>query len=151
AADPNVMRFLVENLEDLPWEGVKSDVKRIDGFPWRLNVLRNIHNEICTVIACRKSIDCEVWECIVEGEVKLINHTDNSRSVCKEFEAILDFHYMSQSVCVSIVNLDDVIGDENFVTDGCVIIEAKIVVKERNEERFRSKSLKPDFFSSTIF
>ncbi|GMT01457.1 hypothetical protein PENTCL1PPCAC_23634, partial [Pristionchus entomophagus] len=38
-----------------------------------------------------------------------------------------------------------------FVRDGCIVIEAKIIVKDGNEERFREKTPPPDFYAPSKF
>ncbi|GMS83218.1 hypothetical protein PENTCL1PPCAC_5393, partial [Pristionchus entomophagus] len=47
--------------------------------------------------------------------------------------------------------IKDVIGDESFVADGGIVIEAKIVVNGGNGDRFRKSRSPIDFFSPSKF
>ncbi|GMT01456.1 hypothetical protein PENTCL1PPCAC_23630, partial [Pristionchus entomophagus] len=127
ADDLNVIRFRVQNVKDLSAIGVKSEVKRINGFPWQLKVFRDDSNNRLTVqVECNKSMECPLWECFVEGTIKLIDHSDDSDSFCKNFGEYLsetyELRYCDElPYCdVKVCPLEELLGYQNFVVDGCI-------------------------------
>lgn len=143
--DPNVISMWVENVKEMFGHFWKrdSEVKIIDGFPWKLRVLRD-EDDICAEIICLKSAECEMWVCEVEGEIKLINQTDESFSICETLEAQLSFE--EESVSVRLKSLNDLLENDDFVIDDTFEINAKIAVKQNDAHRFRNR--RPiDFFS----
>ncbi|GMS78667.1 hypothetical protein PENTCL1PPCAC_842, partial [Pristionchus entomophagus] len=87
--------------------GVKSDEKRIGGFPWQIKVFR--HYLLHVKVECNKSLECPLWSCEYEGEVKLINHKDDTASICN-----------------------------NFVVDGSIDVEVTINVKGKSGDKSKS-------------
>ncbi|GMS78602.1 hypothetical protein PENTCL1PPCAC_777, partial [Pristionchus entomophagus] len=78
------MRFRLDNVKNLTNSGVKSAVKRINGFPWQLNFFNDkTDNNLVVHILCKKYEESSSWYCKVEGTVKLINHNYVTASLSK--------------------------------------------------------------------
>ncbi|GMS79995.1 hypothetical protein PENTCL1PPCAC_2170 [Pristionchus entomophagus] len=147
------IRIRLDNVKNLTNYGVKSAVKRINGYPWQLKAFRDeTTNNLVVHILCKKSEESPCWYCKVEGEVKLINHNDDTASLSKNFDEILsnfnEIYYSDEPI--TIFQWNQFIGNSNFVDDGSIEVEVTINVKGRSGERFRRKPL-TDFFSHSKF
>ncbi|GMT01368.1 hypothetical protein PENTCL1PPCAC_23542, partial [Pristionchus entomophagus] len=96
---------------------------------------------------CKMSEECEVWECAVQWEVKVVNHIDYSLSLCTRSreilipfhtgEMLIPFHTWSPIYEYKRMILPRYkIADKNIVVDGSIVIELKIVTGEDGKRYF---------------
>ncbi|GMT01343.1 hypothetical protein PENTCL1PPCAC_23517, partial [Pristionchus entomophagus] len=143
AVDPDVIRMKVENMKNSA--NVKLKVKNIKGFPWQLQAFYTHHGHMNVLITCKNSDEYEMWKCEAKWQVKLVNQIDYSLSVCQIKECVFD-SWDDSSMLIFL----NVIKNENIVTDGSVEVEAKIIDRKENGERFRKRP-QIDFFSKSNF
>ncbi|GMT29761.1 hypothetical protein PFISCL1PPCAC_21058, partial [Pristionchus fissidentatus] len=150
--DPSTFRVRIENVEQLTYEGVLSETKRVNGFPWKLLIYRS-EDELITRVLCRMTEESVVWRCAAKGTVTLVNHLDEARSRIKAFSE----RVKEGNDCfdVDLCDWDDLTNERNnFIRADAAIVQVVLNVGGMSGERFRKREtfdfLSPSKISDVI-
>ncbi|GMT29763.1 hypothetical protein PFISCL1PPCAC_21060, partial [Pristionchus fissidentatus] len=142
--DSNVIRVRIKDVKGLE---VKSEVNRINGFPWMLTVTRR-SGYLHVNVGCEKWRESAVWRCKMNAAITVVNESEGAKPDSKKLDKVFGRDKKSHTTVFyySTTARSRGLRVSNLNNEGSILVEATICVEGKSGDRCRILETF-DFFS----